>query len=170
MVSIFIIGSLARNTNDNLSDRDILAVGRPSEVTAAISGYIADGWNVTQYSHSAFCSMADAHSLFVQHVKQDGRVVRDDRGRLNAVLRSFRIKDDYSQELLAALNPIRSMKEIEESYWGKLFQSDVLYVAIRNACIFHRATVGEPIFDFCHLISWISKTANLRGLLTFWIR
>lgn len=161
MVSICIIGSIARETNDDLSDRDLLAIGSPNEVEAAVSGYAADGWNVTRYSYVTFSAMAEAHSLFVQHVKQDGRIVRDDLGFLSTVLRNFQAKKDYSQELLSAIKPLHSLSEIERNYWAKLFQSDVLYVTIRNACIFHRATVEEPAFDYRDLISWVSRVANL---------
>lgn len=161
MVSIYVIGSQARNVTDCLSDKDLLAVGSPEKVDAATSIYVDEGWNVARYTYSAFSAMADSRSLFVQHVKQDGKMIRDDDLRLSRALRGFCPKEDYFPELLASVEPIRDMREVEQSYWGKLFQADVLYVSIRNSCIFHRASVAEPEFDYKELISWICGKLGL---------
>jgi hypothetical protein len=36
-------------------------------------------------------------------------------------------------------------------------------VAVRNACILHRATVADPEFDFNSLIAWVSITLGLNA-------
>lgn len=161
MVSICEIGSMARSQSDMLSDKDLLAIGNPPELDAATAGYKSRGWNVARYSRLQFHEMARSHSLFVQHVKQDGRLVRDDQGFLRTTLKSYRPRNNYTEQLAVAIEPIRSIGELEPSYWGKLFQADILYVAVRNACILHRATVADPEFDFRSLIAWVSRTLGL---------
>ena len=161
MVSICKIGSVARRESDILSDKDLLAVGSSAEVEIAVSGYEKSGWNITHYSKSSFEAMTRSGALFVQHVKQDGRLVRDDQGYLRKLLDSYRANQDYRKQLMAAIEPICSLGEVESGYWGKLFQADVLYVAVRNACILHRATVADPEFDFKRLIAWVSGAIGL---------
>lgn len=161
MVSICEIGSMARGQNDQLSDKDLLAIGDSHNVDTAIANYRSSGWNVAQYSRLEFRKMARSHSLFVQHVKQDGVLVRDDYGFLKETLELYRPSRDYTNKLSAAIEPIRSIREIEQSYWGKLFQADILYVSVRNACILHKATVAEPEFDFESLVAWICATIGL---------
>jgi len=161
MVSICEIGSVARRESDVLSDKDLLAVGCSMEVEIAVSDYKKNGWNITHYSKSAFEAMARCHSLFIQHVKQDGQFVRDDQGYLRKILDGYRANKNYTKQLSTAIEPIRSLGEIEPGYWGKLFQADILYVAVRNACILHRASVAEPEFDFRRLIVWVSGTMGL---------
>jgi len=163
MVSIYVIGSVARKDSDILSDKDLLAVGCPVEVAIAVSDYAKSGWNIAHYSKPEFEAMARSLSLFVQHVKQDGRFVRDDQGYLRKILECYSANQDYTQQLSVAIKPIRSLGEIERGYWGKLFQADILYVAVRNACILHRATVAQPEFDFDRLITWVSGTIGLKS-------
>jgi hypothetical protein len=161
MVSICIIGSVARHAEDILSDRDLLAIGEQEDIKDAVSQYVEKGWNIAQFSMYEFNSLAKSQSLFVQHVEQDGHVVRDDHGYLRSVLDGFQVKTSYYPELLAAINPILTIGELETSYWGKLFQADMLYVAIRNASILHSATDAAPEFDFGALVRWVSRAADL---------
>lgn len=161
MVSIYEIGSVARASNDKLSDKDLLAVGCPVEVRNAVSRYVAEGWNVAQYSRPGFEQMAGSQSLFVQHVKQDGLAIRDDQDYLRSLLDRYRAKRNYIRQLPAAISPIFAISEDENGYWALLLQADVLYVAVRNACILHRATCASPQFDFNSLIEWVSGIAGL---------
>ncbi|PZX18418.1 hypothetical protein LX81_01049 [Palleronia aestuarii] len=161
MISICEIGSVARCESDILSDKDLLAVGCSVEAEMAVSDYKASGWNIAHYSWLEFNEMAQSQSLFVQHVKQDGRIVRDDQGYLRNLLDIYRPNCNYTEQLSSAIKPIRLFGGVESSYWGKLFQADILYVAVRNACILHRATVAEPEFDFKRLIDWASCIVGL---------
>lgn len=161
MVSICEIGSVARSDSDILSDKDLLAVGCCEEAKMATFDYKASGWNIAHYSRLEFEEMARSQSLFVQHVKQDGRLIRDDQGYLRKLLDSYRPNRIYTEQLPSAIKPILSLGNIEPSYWGKLFQADILYVAVRNSCILHRATVAEPEFHFKRLIDWVSGILGL---------
>lgn len=161
MVSIYIIGSVARQAYDIISDKDMLAVGSPREIRKAISTYVEDGWNVSCFSRLDFEAMANSRSLFVQHVKQDGRVVRDDHGYLKSVLNQYKANSNYWSELRSAIEPIITLGKLSRDYWGLLFQADILYVATRNSCILHRATDASPEFDFKKLVQWIGGIVGL---------
>lgn len=161
MVSVSIIGSVARHTGDKLSDRDLLVVGNLADVEPVVRPYMRDGWNVSHFSNDEFEEMARSKALFVQHVKQDGRLVRDDLDHLQAILDGYRMKHDYRQELKAAILPITSIGEPEENYWGLLFQADILYVAIRNSCILYRASISNPDFEFRRLVHWAGAVVGL---------
>ena len=161
MVSISIIGSAGRKSLDSLSDRDLLAIGEASAVSRAVQPYKSVGWNVSRFSREEFEGMAASQSLFVQHAKQDGRLVQDDGGYLRETLGSFQITRSYHREAKEAVTPIFSIGATEKSLWGRLFQADVLYVAVRNACILHRASVTDPDFDFSRLMRWVASTAGL---------
>lgn len=161
MVSIYEIGSVARASNDTFSDKDLLVVGCPLEVKKAVFSYVTDGWNIAQYSRLEFEAMASSQSLFVQHVKQDGRAVRDDQGYLRSVLDRYEVSQNYIQQLPAAIDPILSLGETEQDYWALLLQADILYVAVRNSCILHRATYASPDFDFKRLIEWVVGISGL---------
>ena len=119
------------------------------------------GWNVSRFSREEFEEMAASQSLFVQHAKQDGRLARDDGGYLRETLGGFQITRCYHREVKEAVAPIFSIGAAEKSLWGRLFQADVLYVAVRNACILHRASVARPDFDFSRLVRWSADAAGL---------
>ncbi|MEP4032210.1 hypothetical protein [Roseibium polysiphoniae] len=161
MVSVSIIGSLARQSGDQFSDKDLLAIGETREFDHVISQYKNSGWNVSCYSKSEFETMARAGSLFVQHVKQDSLSLIDDDGYLRLILSDYRTKDSYLSDIRNALMPIVLIGKPEVSYWGQLFQADMMFVALRNACIYYKATVDLPEFDYANLISWICQISGL---------
>jgi len=161
MVSIYIIGSIARREGDVISDKDLLAVGSSKEVATEISRYVREGWNVSQFSRDEFEAMAASKCLFVQHVKQDGCAIRDDYGYLRSVMDRYEIKNSYYNELRAAITPIGNFSKIENNYWGILFQADVMYVSVRNACILQCASDDTPVFDFFRLVNWVCARSGL---------
>lgn len=165
MLSMCVIGSVARKSFDLMSDKDLLVVGDENEVRIHLTPYLEGGWNISRYSHEAFVEMVGNGSLFVQHVKQDGRLLRDDGDFLNGILRSYRMKENYSSELKEAVLPLMHLSFEWEDYWVSLLNADIAYVSIRNACILQRASIGKPIFDFNILIDWISKEVGFNTSL-----
>lgn len=163
MLSMCVIGSVARKSFDLISDKDLLVVGDENEARNHLTPYLEGGWNISRYSHEAFVEMVGNGSLFVQHVKQDGRLIRDDGDFLNGILLSYRMKESYASELKEALLPLMHLSFECEDYWVSLLKADIAYVSIRNACILHRASIGKPIFDFTTLIDWISNEVGLNS-------
>ena len=161
MISVCIIGSCARGSSDEWSDRDLLAVGCEAEVRNVSERKRSEGWNVAEFTQRQFEHIAFDKSLFVQHVKQDGRIIRDDNYFLQNILGQYERKSSYLDEIFDAAKPIMLVSSPPRNYWSALFKADVLYVTIRNLCILHRATISEPVFDYRELVNWISPQIPL---------
>lgn len=151
--SICIFGSTARGDCDVLSDRDVLIVGREDLLAEAAVPWRQAAWNVTAYSPEAFARLAEVKSLFIQHIKQDGRIVRDDFGFLDREIRSFSPKSSYAGERNDALRFLEWLPKEGGDYWGDLCIADMGYVFFRNAAVLHLATKGKYIFGFADLVS-----------------
>jgi len=153
MLSICIIGSQARGTSDALSDRDVLLIGTSaSEFESSARDWTNNGWNVSAFDRPAFGRLAEVGSLFVQHVKQDGRIIRDDGGQLRQALTAFSPKSDYLGERDDALRQIAALPCENGSYWHDLCLADIVYVLFRNAAILNLASGGHYCFSYEELV------------------
>lgn len=158
MLSICIIGSQARQTADDLSDRDVLFVAPASKVLDAVSAnWRSKGWNVSVFDRFAFRRLAEVQSLFVQHVKQEGRIVRDDDGFLACTFDGFSPRTDYLGERNDALRHIAALPPVNGKYWHDLCLADVTYVFFRNAAILHLASSGRYCFGFKELVAAVAS-------------
>lgn len=153
MLSICIIGSQARRTADALSDRDVLLVGAPSsDRDRSTRDWTFGGWNVSVFDRPAFGRLAEVRSLFVQHVKQEGRIVRDDGDFLRCALAVYTPKPQYLGERNDALRQIAELPKQNGRYWHDLCLADVTYVLFRNAMILHLASIGQYCFGYDDLL------------------
>ena len=161
MLSVCIIGSQARGTADALSDRDVLLVGSlTSEFESLARGWTNKGWNVSAFDKPAFGRLSEVGSLFVQHVKQDGHIVRDDGGYLRQALVAYSPKSDYLGERDDALRQIACLSCEDGSYWHDLCLADIVYVLFRNTAILHLASCGQYCFSYDELVRRLA--VNLR--------
>lgn len=136
-------GSYARGTQTGESDIDILQlVGRRPK------SFNIGRINVTQYTPSSLKNMAREGSLFVLHLRTEGRVIEDARNILQNALMQYRqpknylgIKDELSIAA-AALNP--SLID-SSSYLQSLARLGV-YI-LRTATYIRCIEDGVPIFD-----------------------
>jgi hypothetical protein len=154
MISVCIFGSQARRTADLLSDRDVLVVGEPSSARdCAVTGWEARAWHVSVFDRPAFARLANVRSLFVQHLKQEGRILRDDGHFLAAALEGYLPKQDYTAERNDALRQIAALPCSSGSRWFDLCLSDIAYVFFRNAAILHFASTGVYCFQYDALVA-----------------
>ena len=159
MLSICIFGSQARQTADAISDRDVLVVGPPSpDLDKIVADWVAREWNVSVFDRLAFSRMAAVKALFVQHLKQEGRLVRDENGFLRSLLAQYSPKKDYSGERNDALRQIMALPLGSDVYWRNLCLADIIYVLFRNAAILHLACLGEYCFQYDALVD---RMANI---------
>lgn len=156
MTSICIFGSQARQRTDKFSDRDVLIVAsRPEDAVDERQHWEKSGWNVSLFTKEHFERLIAFKSLFIQHLKLEGVVVRDDHGYLSQRLAGFHPADSYIEELKDALLPVVWASATEANYWPQLCSGDILYVSIRNAAILHSATRGVHLYDYTQLIDRI---------------
>jgi hypothetical protein len=162
MISVCIFGSQARRTADLLSDRDVLVVGDPSSARdCTVAGWQARDWHVSVFDRVAFARLANVRSLFVQHLKQEGRILRDDGRFLTAALEGYLPKRDYSAERNDALRQIAALPYSSGSRWFDLCLADITYVFFRNAAILHFASTGVYCFQYDALIGRVGDEFGL---------
>ena len=162
MISVCIFGSQARRTADLLSDRDVLVVGDPSSARdCTVAGWQARAWHVSVFDRVAFARLANVRSLFVQHLKQEGRIVRDDGRLLAAALEGYLPKRDYSAERNDALRQIAALPYSSGSRWFDLCLADIAYVFFRNAAILHFASTGFYCFQYDELVVRVADKFGL---------
>lgn len=145
--SACIFGSIARGDSDSASDADVLIVGeRAADCKQTAQLCQKFGWSCTVYSWRRLAAMASAGSLFVQHLKQDGRVIFDPSERLRDTLASFRPRADYQVEYRSAIEVLAAIERIPASPESLCWAADVLAVVARSAAIAWLGHCG--IFEF----------------------
>jgi predicted nucleotidyltransferase len=151
MASVCLFGSHARKTADALSDRDVLVLAANEDESSRIAAGILNKCNVSLFTHDHFLRMIEVQALFIQHIKQEGQIVRDDEGFMRTALQEFCPKQDYRPECEDAFDHLISLPTPRGSYWFDLCLSDATYVFFRNAVILHFAGNQKFIFDFSRL-------------------
>ncbi|WP_152536240.1 hypothetical protein [Mesorhizobium loti] len=161
MTSICLFGSWARNTADQFSDKDVLIVGLTQEECDSVAyKWRTSGWSVSCFTADHFLKMASAGSLFVQHIKIEGKIV-EDSGILSAALDCFAPRSDYSRQLIDAFEPLSWIGSTPRSYWSQLCIADILYVICRNAAVVANAISHQYIFEHTRLFEFLATEAKL---------
>ena len=162
--SICVFGSVARSSEDNLSDKDVLIVAEELALREFLSSkWRKEGWNVSMYTPRRFEKMAQSGSLFVQHLKHEGSIIEDRFGWLqhqlarSCVKKSYRKDGDNSIKLALPIERFRSNDLIND----QLLVSDVAFVSIRNLGICRAADKGKYIFDYSDIIDSLQESMQL---------
>ena len=162
--SICVFGSLARTATDKFSDRDILIVSDDSAHRNGVVKYWqARGWAVSSYSPSRLLKTIEAGSLFVQHLRREGIILKDKNGWLDDQLEGAQPKKSYEEDatrsvLLAA--PIERF-ESDELVNRNLVVADLAYVALRNFGICYLANRKRYTFDYQEIVDTIGVDFGL---------
>lgn len=156
-----LFGSAARGDADALSDRDVLIVDdnikRLTERSAELQ---AQGASVASYTFAKLAALADKGALFVQHLKLEGLITRDEGGRLSRLLNGFRPRANYSSEIAenAKLSALAGM--VPAGSRGLLLAADILYVSVRNHGVLSLAERGVHLYAF-DAVAFGLETAGL---------
>ncbi len=162
--SVCVFGSSARGSSDSLSDRDLLVISDSSIRRRQLAElWSMQNWSVASYTPARFNSLVQSGSLFVQHLRHEGKIVRDTGNWLRRHLAKARPKESYSLDaansvLLAA--PVERF-EIDAPIAHSLLATDVSYVAVRNFGICHLADKGSLSFDYSKIVEAIGKDLHL---------
>ena len=157
-----VFGSASRGDSDTLSDRDILIVDSDTVLLNRRQAELeASGWSVASYTFAKLDALIVKGSLFVQHLKDEATIRRDQDGGLRARLEAFRPQVSYAAELrenaqlanLAALWP--------GSRAGALWAADVLYVTVRNFGILHLAQKGKFVFSYSAVLEALLEDGSI---------
>lgn len=151
-LAVMLYGSQARGTATTDSDIDVLQL-----VDSHARPYISDGCNVTQYTDRHLLRMAESGSLFILHLRTDGRILCDPRKRLEHILdrynrpRSYmRLRRDLALaasaldlSVLDARDHIQSLARL-----GVYLLRTLIYIECDE--------VGEPNFDMGRILTKLS--------------
>lgn len=157
-------GSANRGDADSLSDRDILIVSDDIEVLTLRSNTLqAEGWSVATYTWRKLEAICLEGALFVQHLKLESTIHRDDDGRLAGILASFRPKLDYSAEIAMNNQLLRLAQTYPAGSSGALWAADILYVGLRNFGVLKLAELEKYVFSYYAILDELASANVIDG-------
>lgn len=158
-----LFGSAARGEADALSDRDILIVDNNVKRLAARSAELEKhGASVASYTFAKLAALADKGALFVQHLKLEAVVTRDEGGRLSRLLDGFRPRQDYSSEIAENTKLSALAGAVPAGSRGLLFAADILYVSVRNHGVLSLAERDVHVYAF----DAVTAALEVEGLIS----
>lgn len=144
-----LFGSAARGNADALSDRDVLIVDDDVKLLAARSAELqANGASVASYTFTKLAALAKKGALFVQHLKLEALLTRDDGGRLSRLLNEFQPRTAYSVEIAENVKLSALAGAVPDGGRGLLLAADILYVSVRNHGVLSLAERGVHVYAF----------------------
>ena len=154
-----IFGSAARGDNDIFSDRDLLIVSDDEIALREMkSKYDSVGWSCTAYSWSRLERAADQGSLFVQHLKQESKILSDPSDRLNHLLAQYATKATYKRESDGAASLLGNlMQHLPQCDAGPMWTLDVLAVGFRSLAVANLADNGIYAFSNAAIINGLNR-------------
>ena len=154
VTAVVLFGSAARQDADAHSDTDILVLCNCSDLYAlgqirndVIVPAIGRRDGVCCYRDIDFRSMARKGSLFLWHLKLQGRVLISKTGTYESILETLRPYDNYEGDLKCYAELLADVTASLRRY-GALNELDlsILFTIARNACILLCYHEGTPEF------------------------
>lgn len=145
--SIAIYGSRARNDFDTHSDKDLLIVADKFENKFEIEqSYNNLGYSCAAYTFNKLQTLCNRKALFIQHLKQDAKIMLDKDNRLKGLLTQFAPKENYNSEILQAISYFQLLRVIPNTIEGIGWAFDVIAIGLRNYNILQLA--NHKIYEF----------------------
>lgn len=158
--SLALFGSAARGDYDHFSDRDLLVVSDDAKTLRELKyEYDSVGWSCTTYSWNRLKDAADRGSLFVQHLKQEAKILSDTSQRLAHLLDDFSAKVCYKREVNEVALLIGNLVQyLPACNAGPMWTLDVLSVGFRSLAVTNLANNGIYAFSDSGLADGLSLT------------
>ena len=162
--SLAVFGSAARGDHDLFSDRDLLIVMDDQAALRALKAhYDSLGWSCTAYSWSRLQHAANQGSLFVQHLKQEAKIIRDPSDRLAALLDRYNTKSSYKREAEGAASLLGDLtQQLPLCDAGPMWTMDVLSVGFRSLAVARLADYGIYSFANTEILDGLIRTGLIR--------
>lgn len=164
---VWLFGSAARGDIDARSDVDVLVAGPIEGAGLDELAYPADALSVVQYSWSELEHMAGYGSLFLQHVRTEGRPVKAAApSRLRALMTAMSSYERADCELASftlVLDDVERSLTVDHS---PVFELSVIATALRHACILGSYAIGCPTFGRNSAFEVFLKTAGRSDLVS----
>jgi predicted nucleotidyltransferase len=147
-------GSTARGDSDKYSDRDICAIvtDLPDRRIGVLKRRVAklydtDAQSLSAYRLSTIRHMARSGSLFLWHLKREGRVLYERRGAMKRTLRGLHQYRRYSEDLLRFQEVFDdTVHQFNDRGQLDLFDLHALFLVVRNVCMLLTVKAGDPCF------------------------
>lgn len=121
-------GSQARGDNDHISDIDILEIINPSQKVN-----IRD--NIHYYTKKRLHSLKKTQSLFLVHLREEGKIIKDDSNWLRNFLNHIPNYQANNNSLKMVKNYLEILLSITPTNNQKLWWFDCMYVFLRDYLI-----------------------------------
>lgn len=152
--AVILFGSTARGDEDAHSDRDICAIVDDlsdrhihSLKRRVARLYKSDSQSVSAYRLSTVSQMAGAGSLFLWHLKREGRILYDRSGTARRTLSNLAEYRRYSEDLLRFQEVFDdTAREFSARPQLDLFDLHSLFLVVRNVCMLLTVKAGDPHF------------------------
>ena len=152
-ISVCLFGSADRSSSDRLSDRDVLVTAKSlKRARPHVQELENTGASVALFSHARLERMSAAGSLFVQHLKMEGKIIQDAGHWLEDCLNDFSPKNSYEEDINRSFDLIRPLERIMNENSGRQLASDLGYVFMRNYAICRLASRKVYLFDYRSLL------------------
>jgi hypothetical protein len=155
---LMVFGSVARGDGSAVSDVDVLEISRrPSR------SYKVGRVHVYPYDETQLRRMAAAGSLFVLHLRREGKIVRDPDGVLASCIAAYRPPvsyEAYRKVLRATARLLDADARAYVSRWKDY--NDLAIFVLRTALYIQFAESDEPLFS----LSEIAKRLDLLEMST----
>ena len=163
--ALAIFGSAARGDSDIFSDQDLLIVSdNESTLREMKSSYEAVGWSCTTYTWSRLQHAADQGSLFVQHLKQESRVLWDPSSRLAQILDQYSTNGSYKGVSDGASTLVGNLTQhLPLCDVGPMWTMDVLFVAFRSLAVANLADNGIYAFSNSEIIDGLTIVGRIKN-------
>ncbi len=158
-----LFGSAARGDQDGFSDKDLLIVSDdPTTLRTLKTDCSARGWSCTPYSWQRLQHAADQGSLFVQHLKQEAKILRDPSDRLADLLAKFSPKASYKREADGAASLLGELTDfLPRCVAGPMWTLDVMSVSFRSLAVAKLADEGIYSFANSDILNGLARIGLL---------
>jgi hypothetical protein len=160
--ALWLYGSCARGQADDRSDCDVLAVADipvPEELAAELSGLSVISLSISRYSWIELESMATYGSLFLQHLRIEGKSLYEGpgfEGRLGELLSRLGPYRRACFDLQCYRDCIGDVYDSLSQANSPLYEVSVLATVIRHASILGCFLLGAPDFGrFSPVINFV---------------
>jgi len=158
LYSIAIFGSLARMDCDNLSDKDLLIISDDDKLQKSLQiHFYSSGWSCTVYTWPRLHWAIANNALFVQHLKQEAKIIYDPSGTLVDLLKHFTARVSYKPEIESSKRLLGILEHIPNNVIGRLWALDVLMVGMRSLAVGILANEGIYRFSLKEILDGLIR-------------
>lgn len=163
---LWLFGSVARGDTDDLSDVDVLVAGDLEPQALSRLPYPTDRVSLVRYDWPELRQMAGYGSLFLHHVRLEGKLLyAPHESELAALLEELPPYGRAQQELSSF---VRVLDDVECALTGDhspAFELAVIATALRHSCILGCYAVGEPRFGRRSAFELFLRSAGCEDLI-----